>query len=129
MRVMFMIKGDPDSGAVPSEELLVAMGRYNDELRKAGVLVDLAGLLPSAAGRRVRFSGGSRVVIDGPFDEPKKLIAGYWILQVMSMDAALEWAKRAPFEALSRIYPGEYGAEGEIEIRQVFEPERSDATS
>ncbi len=129
MRVMFMIKGDPDSGAVPSEELLVAMGRYNDELRKAGVLVDLAGLLPSAEGKRVQFSGGSRVVIDGPFDESKKLIAGYWILQVMSMDDALEWAKRAPFEALSRIYPGEYGAEGEIEIRQVFEPEPSDATS
>jgi hypothetical protein len=127
MRVMLMIKGDPEPGAVPGEELLAAMGRYNGELEKAGVLVDLAGLLPSAEGGRVRFSGGSRTVINGPFDESKKLIAGYWILQVKSMDDAMEWAKRAPFEALSRIYPGEYGAEGEIEIRQVFEPERSDA--
>ncbi|HSZ43625.1 MAG TPA: YciI family protein [Trebonia sp.] len=127
MRVMLMIKGDPDPGAVPGEELLAAMGRYNDELEKAGVLVDLAGLLPSAAGRRVKFSGGSRAVIDGPFNEPKKLIAGYWILQVKSMGDAVELARRAPFEALARIYPGEYGAEGEIEIRQVFEPERSDA--
>ena len=90
---------------------------------KAGLLVDLAGLLPSSEGRRVRFSGGSRAVVAGPFDESKKLIAGYWILQVQSMDHAVEWARRAPFEALSRIYPGEYGAEGEIEIRQVFEPD------
>jgi hypothetical protein len=127
MRVMLMIKGDPEPGAVPSEELLTAMGKYNDELKRAGLLVDLAGLLPSAEASRVRFSGGSRAVINGPFDEAKKLIAGYWILQVTSMDQALEWAKRAPFEALSRIYPGEYGAEGEIEIRQVFEPEQSDA--
>jgi len=65
---------------------------------------------------------GSRAVINGPFDESKKLTAGYWILQVKSMEEAVEWARRAPFEALSRIYPGEYGAEGEIEIRQVFEP-------
>jgi hypothetical protein len=127
MRVMLMIKGDPEPGAVPGEELLAAMGRYNGELEKAGVLVDLAGLLPSAKGGRVKFSGGSRTVINGPFDESKKLIAGYWILQVKSMDDAMEWAKRAPFEALSRIYPGEYGAEGEIEIRQVFEPEHSAA--
>jgi hypothetical protein len=129
MRVMLMIKGDPGSGAVPSQELLAAMGRYNDELEKAGLLVDLAGLLPSAEGRRVKFSGGSRAVIHGPFDEAKKLIAGYWILQVKSMDDAVKWAERAPFEALSRIYPGEYGAEGEIEIRQVFEPEPSDASN
>jgi hypothetical protein len=122
MRVMLMIKGDPEPGATPSKELLAAMGRYNDELGKAGVLVDLAGLLPSAKGRRVQFSGGGRAVINGPFDEAKKLIAGYWILQVSSMDEAAEWARRAPFEALSRIYPGEYGAQGEIEIRQVFEP-------
>src|SRR5207245_1264413 len=104
-----------------------AMGRYNDELGKAGLLVDLAGLLPSAEGARVTFSGGSRAVTSGPFDEAKKLIAGYWILEVTSMDDAVEWASRAPFEALSRIYPGEYGAEGEIEIRQVFEPEQSAA--
>jgi hypothetical protein len=123
MRVMLMIKGDPQPGATPSEELLAAMGRYNDELNEAGVLLDLAGLLPSAEGRRVKFSGGNRTVIDGPFAESKQLIAGYWILQVKSMDEAVDWAKRAPFEALSRIYPGEYGAKGEIEIRQVFESE------
>jgi hypothetical protein len=129
MRVMLMIKGDPEPGAVPSEELLAAMGRYNDELKEAGLLVDLAGLLPSAEGSRVKFSEGRRTVFSGPFDESKKLIAGYWILEVKSMDDAAEWAKRAPFEALSRIYPGEYGAEGEIEIRQVFEPERPDTSS
>ena len=129
MRVMLIIKGDPQPGAAPSGELLAAMGRYNDELQKAGVLSDLAGLLPSAMGRRVKLSGGNRAVIDGPFPESKQLIAGYWILQVPSMDKAVEWAKRAPFEALSRIYPGEYGATGEIEIRQVFELEDGDASS
>jgi hypothetical protein len=121
MRVM-MVKADPDPGAMPSEELLAAMGRYNDELQKAGVLVDLAGLLPSAVGKRARFSGGNRTVVDGPFPESRQLVAGYWILQVKSMDEAVEWAERYPFEALSRIYAGEYGAEGELEIRQVFEP-------
>jgi hypothetical protein len=123
MRVMLMIKGDPQPSAAPSEELLGAMGRYNDELNEAGVLVDLAGLLPSATGRRVRLSGGSRGVVDGPFAESRQLVAGYWILQVQSMEEAVEWAERFPFEAWSRIYPGEYGAEVEIEIRQVFEPE------
>jgi hypothetical protein len=123
MRVMMMFKGDPEPGATPSEELLVAMGRYNDELNRAGVVVDVAGLLPSAVGRRVQFSGGNRTVVAGPFPESKQLIAGYWILQVQSMDEAVEWAERFPFEALSRIYPGEYGATGELEIRQVFEPE------
>jgi len=123
MRAMLMIKGDPQPSAAPSEELLAAMGSYNDELKEAGVLVDLAGLLPSAMGRRVRLSGGNRAVIDGPFAESKQLVAGYWILQVQSMDEAVEWAERFPFEAWSRIYPGEYGAEVEIEIRQVFEPE------
>jgi hypothetical protein len=129
MRVMLMIKGDPQPGAAPSEELLGAMGRYNDELKQAGVLLDLAGLLPSAMGRRARFSGGSRTVVDGPFPESKELVAGYWILQVASMEEAVEWAERFPFEAWSRIYPGEYGAEVEIEIRQVFEPEPSDAST
>ena len=127
MRVMLMIKGDPELGAAPSEELLKAMGRYNDELKEAGVLVDLSGLHPSASGRRVTFSGGERTVVEGPFAHPKELVAGYWILQVTSMDEAVEWAERVPFEALSRIYPGEYGAEGEIEIRQVFEMEPPDA--
>ncbi len=129
MRVMLMIKGDPQPGSAPSEELLGAMGSYNDELKQAGVLIDLAGLLPSAMGRRVNLSGGNRTVIDGPFAESKELIAGYWILQVRSMDEAVEWAERFPFEAWSRIYPGEYGAEVEIEIRQVFEPEPSDASN
>jgi hypothetical protein len=129
MRVMLMIKGDPQPGAAPSEELLTAMGRYNDELQKAGVLLDLAGLLPSAEGRRVRFAEGSRTVIKGPFPESKQLIAGYWILQVPSMDEAVAWAERFPVEAWSRIYPGEYGADVEIEIRQVFEPEGFDAST
>jgi hypothetical protein len=123
MRVMLMIKGDPQPGAAPSEELLGAMGSYNDVLKEAGVLIDLAGLLPSAMGRRVRLSGGNRAVIEGPFAESKQLIAGYWILQVQSMDEDVEWAERFPFEAWSGIYPGEYGAEVELEIRQVFEPE------
>jgi hypothetical protein len=104
------------------------MGRYNDELKAGGVLIDLAGLLPSAEGRRVRFAEGNRKVIEGPFAESKALIAGYWILQVQSMEEAVEWAERFPFEAWSRIYRGEYGAEVEIEIRQVFEPEGFDAS-
>jgi hypothetical protein len=127
MQVMMMIKGDPQPGAAPSEELLAAMGSYNDELKQAGVLLDLAGLLPSVEGRRVRFSGEDRTVIDGPFPESKQLVAGYWILQVPSMDEAAEWAGRFPFQTWSRIYPGQYGAEVEIEIRQVFEPEALDA--
>jgi hypothetical protein len=118
-----MIKGDPEPGAAPSEELLAAMGKYNDELKEAGVLLDLAGLHPSGEGRRVTFSEGTRTVIDGPFAESKMSIAGYWILQVKSMDEAVEWGKRVPFEALARIYPGEYGATGEVEIREVFELE------
>jgi hypothetical protein len=121
MRVMLITKGDPEPGAQPSEELLAAMGKYNEELMKAGVLVDLSGLYPTAEGRRVKFSGGNRTVIDGPFAGSKELIAGYWILQVKSLDEAVEWGKRFPFEALAKIYPGEYGAEGEIEIRRVFE--------
>ena len=103
MRVMMMIKGDPQPGAAPSEELLTAMGRHSGELQKAGVLIDLAGLLPSVEGRRVKFSGRDSTVIDGPFPESKQLIAGYWILQVESMDEAVEWAKRAP---RSRRFPG-----------------------
>jgi hypothetical protein len=124
-----MIKGDPEPGAAPKEELLTAMGNYNDQLTKAGVLLDLAGLLPSAEGRRMKFAGGNRTVVDGPFPESKQLIAGYWILQVQSMDEAVNWAERAPFEAFSWIYPGEYGATGEIEIRRVFEPEPADASN
>jgi hypothetical protein len=129
MRVMLMIKGDPEPGAAPSGELLGAMGSYNEELKEAGVLIDLAGLLPSAEGRRVKFAKGDRAVIEGPFPESKQLIAGYWILQVPSMDEAVAWAERFPFEAWSRIYPGEYGAEVEVEIRQVFEPEGVDVSA
>jgi hypothetical protein len=117
---MLMIKGDPEAGARPSDELLAAMGKYNDDLKEAGVLVDLAGLHPSGEGKRVRFSGGERTVVYGPFGE-RDAVAGYWILQVQTMDEAVKWASRIPFEALARIYPGEYGAEGEVEIRQVFE--------
>jgi hypothetical protein len=129
MRVMLMIKGDPEPGAAPSDELLTAMGSYNEELQRAGVLLDLAGLLPSAEGRRVKFADGDRTVIEGPFPKSKQLVAGYWILQVPSMEEAVEWAERAPFEALARIYPGEYGATGELEIRKVFEPEGYDVST
>jgi hypothetical protein len=118
MRVIMMVKGDPEPGQLPSEELLAAMGKYNEDLAKAGVLLDLAGLHPSANGVRVKFSGGKRTVIDGPFTEAKELLAGYWILQVKSMEEAVEWAKRVPVESA-----GEYGQEGEIEIRQIFELE------
>ena len=128
MRVMSMIKGDPEAGARPSDELLAAMGKFNDELKEAGVLLDLAGLYPSGEGKRVKFSGGERTVVDGPFGE-KDAVAGYWILQVQSMDEAVEWANRTPFEALARIYPGEYGASGEVEIRQVFEMEGLDTSN
>jgi len=123
MRMMLMVKGDPEPGAAPSEELLSEMSRYNRELEEAGVLVDLAGLYPSGDGKRVTFSRGNRSVLDGVSGNSKEPVAGYWILQVESMVEALGWAKRFPFEALSRIYPGEYGAEGEIELRQVFEME------
>ena len=123
MRMMLMVKGDPDPGAAPSEELLTAMSTYNEELEEAGVLVDLAGLHPSGEGKRVTFSEGNRSVVDGSSGDSKEPVAGYWILQVESMVEALGWAKRFPFEALSRVYPGEYGAQGEIELRQVFEME------
>ncbi len=128
MRVMLMIKGDPEPGARPSDELLAAMGKYNDELKEAGVLVDLAGLYPSGEGKRVQFSDGERTVVAGPFGE-KDAVAGYWILQVQSMDEAVGWAKGVPFEALARIYAGEYGASGEVEIRQVFEMDGLDTPS
>lgn len=115
-RFMMFVKGDPAADLLPSEELLAAMGRYNEELAKAGVLLDLSGLHPSAEGARVKFAGGKRTVVDGPFTESKELVAGYWIIQAKSKEEAIEWAKRVPFEA-----GGEYGQEGEIEIRQIFE--------
>jgi len=112
---MMIVKANKDSeaGKMPSEELLSAMGRYNEELMKAGVLLDLAGLQPSSKGARIKFSGGKRTIIDGPFAESKELIAGYWIIQVKSREEAIEWAMRVPA-------PHE-GGEGEIEIRQFFE--------
>ena len=118
MRVMMFVKGDPQPGAVPSEELLDEMSRFNEELHKAGVLLDLAGLHPSADGVRVRFSGGKPTVVNGPFPETKEIVAGYWILQVNSMEEAVGWAKRVPVHV-----PAEYGGEGEVEVRQIFEPE------
>jgi hypothetical protein len=118
MRVMMFVKGDPDPGSLPSEELLTAMAKYNEELTKAGVLVELAGLHPSAEGVRVRFSGGKATVIDGPFPDVKEVVGGYWILQVKSMEEAIEWAKRVPVASVS-----EYGGEADIELRQIFDPE------
>ena len=118
MRFMMIVKANQESeaGVMPDEQLLAAMGKYNEELMKAGVLLDLAGLHPSSKGARVKFSGGKRLVIDGPFAETRELIAGYWLIQVKSRDEAIEWAKRVPA-------PHGEGAEGEIELRQVFELE------
>jgi hypothetical protein len=109
-----MIKANEESeaGVMPSEELLTAMGRYNEELVKAGIMLAGEGLHPSAKGKRVRFSGKQRTVIDGPFAETKELIAGFWIWQVASMDEAVEWVKRCP---------NPLEGESVIEIRQVFE--------
>lgn len=119
MRVMMLIKGDQEPGERPSEELLIAMGEYNEDLTKAGVLVDLGGLHPSAEGVRVTFARGKTTVVGGPFADPKETVAGYWILQVRSMDEAIEWAKRIPVEAAEH----ESGQQSEIEIRQIFELE------
>jgi hypothetical protein len=118
MRFMMVVKANKESeaGKMPSEELLAAMATYNDELMRAGVLIDLTGLHPSSKGARIKFSGGKRTVIDGPFAETKELIGGYWLIQVKSKEEAIEWAKRAPA-------PHGDGAESEIEIRQVFELE------
>jgi hypothetical protein len=112
MRVMVIVKASKESeaGEMPNEKLLTDMGNFNEELVKAGVMLAGEGLHPSSKGKRVRFSGANRTVIDGPFAETKELIAGFWLWQVKSMDEAVDWLKRAPFEA---------GAE--IEIRPVFE--------
>jgi len=117
MRFMVIVKATPSSeaGAMPSEKLLTDMGKFNEELVKAGVMLAGEGLHPSSKGARVRFSGGKRTVIDGPFAETKELIAGYWLWQVKSKEEAIEWVKRCPDPM-----PGE---ESEIEIRQVFEAE------
>jgi hypothetical protein len=116
MRAMVMVKATPESeaGRMPGTELLAAMGRFNEELVKAGVMLAGEGLHPSARGKRVRFSGAQRSVIDGPFAETKELVAGFWLWQVRSMDEAVEWVRRCP-------NPME--GESEIEIRPVFEAE------
>jgi len=115
MRFMIIVKANTDSeaGLLPSRELLTEMGKYNEELVKAGVLLAGEGLQPSSKGARVKFAGSKRTVIDGPFAETKELIAGFWLIQVKSKAEAIEWVKRAP-----NPMPG---TESEIEIRQVFE--------
>jgi hypothetical protein len=117
MKVMVIVKASKDSeaGVMPSEELLRAMGKYNEELVNAGVMLAGEGLHPSSRGKRVRFSGANRTVIDGPFAETKELIAGFWLWKVKSMDEAVEWLNRCP-----NPMPG---TESEVEIRQVFDPE------
>ena len=115
MRFMVIVKADRNSeaGAMPDEKLLAEMGNYNEELVKAGVMISGEGLHPSSNGARVRFSGATRTVTNGPFPETKDLVAGFWIFQVKSKEEAIEWVKRAP-----NPFPG---TESEIEIRQVFE--------
>jgi hypothetical protein len=112
MRFMVMVKANEDSeaGVMPSEQLLTEMGKYNEELVKAGIMLAGEGLHPSSKGVRVKFSGSKRTVIDGPFAETKELIAGFWLWQVKSMEEAIEWLKRAPFDGGT-----------EIELRPVFE--------
>ena len=113
MRFMVIVKATKDSeaGVMPSTDMLAAMGRYNEELVKAGVMLAGEGLHPSSRGARVRFEGGKRSVIDGPFAESKELIAGFWLIQAKSLEEAIEWVKRSPMQ------------DAEIEIRQVFEAE------
>ncbi len=117
MRFMVLVKAKQDSeaGVLPDEKILSEMGKYNEELVKAGVMLAAEGLHPSSKGARVRFSGDKRTVIDGPFSETKELVAGFWLWQVKSKEEAIEWVKRAP-----NPFPG---TESEIEIRQVFEAE------
>ncbi len=116
MRFMVIVKASKDSeaGKMPSEELLGAMAKFNEDMVKAGILLDAAGLQPSSKGARIRFAGNKRTVIDGPFAETKELIAGYWIIQVKSIAEAIEWMKRCP---------NPHEVDGEIEIRQFFEME------
>jgi hypothetical protein len=113
MKVVMMVKASKESeaGQMPDEKMLAAMTKFNEELMRAGALLDLAGLKPSSAGTRVQFAGGKPRVIDGPFTEAKELVSGYWIIQVKSKQEAIEWARRVPF------------VDGEIEIRPVFELE------
>jgi hypothetical protein len=118
MRFMMIVKATKSSeaGVMPSEKLLADMMKYNEELVKAGVMLDGSGLQPSSKGARINFSGNKVTVTDGPFAETKELIAGYWLIQVKSKEEAIEWAKRSP-------NPAGEGVEGEIELRQLFELE------
>jgi hypothetical protein len=120
MRFMVLVKANKQSeaGVMPDEKILAAMAAYNEELSKAGVLLDLSGLHPSSKGARIKFSGGKTTVTDGPFAETKELVAGYWLIQVKSKEEAIEWARRAPFHAQTAT-----GGEAEVEVRQVFELE------
>ena len=113
MRFMVIVKADKstEAGVLPSKELLTEMGKFNEELAKAGIMLAGEGLQPSSKGSRIRFSGNKRTVVDGPFSETKELVAGFWLWQVKSKDEAIEWLKRAPFQ------------DAEVEIRQVFEAE------
>jgi hypothetical protein len=114
MRFIVMVKASPESeaGVMPSQQLLAEMGKFNEELVKAGVMLEGEGLHPSSKGARIKFSGSKRTVVDGPFAESKELVAGFWVWQVRSKEEAIEWAKRCPNPT---------GAEGELEIRQIFE--------
>jgi len=113
MRFMMIVKASKDSeaGVMPTNEMIAAMTKYNEQLVNAGIMLDGSGLQPSSKGARIRFKGAERSVIDGPFAETRELIAGYWIIQVKSREEAIEWAKRVPFE------------DGEVELRQYFEME------
>jgi hypothetical protein len=115
MRVMVIVKanGQTEAGALPSEEILTAMGKFNEQLSRAGVLLAAEGLHPSAKGVRVRFGGGHITVVDGPFNETKELVGGFWLWQVKSIDEAIEWIRRSPFRSSSE----------ELEIRRVFDAE------
>ena len=121
MKFMMLIKADKntEAGKMPEEKLLVAMGEYNEELVKAGILLAAEGLQPSSKGARIRFAGGKTTVIDGPFSETKELIAGFWMIQVKSKEEAIEWAKRVPFDPQGPS--ATTGGVGEIELRQLFE--------
>ena len=118
MRFMIIVKGnrETEAGVIPDESLFAAMAEYHEELAKAGVLLDASGLQPTSKGARIRFSGGKRIWIDGPFTESKEIVAGYTLIQVKSREEGLEWAKRFPA-------PHGDNAEGEIEIRQLYELE------
>ncbi|HZO13869.1 MAG TPA: YciI family protein [Polyangiaceae bacterium] len=111
MRFIVFVKASKESetGVMPSDELLSEMGKYNEELVKAGVMLDGAGLKPSSQGARIQYAGGKRTIVDGPFPEAKELVAGYWLIQAKSKEEAIEWLKRAPFQ------------DGEVELRPIFE--------